>query len=100
MQRGRGDVMRKKIPVTIGSTNVFADLGYRSPDEALANAQLAARIADILKSRGAAAMLVLRRLQGKHPVYVFSYRGCTPVRCVNGQPWRDTVSPPDFEWQV
>lgn len=44
--------MRKKISVTIGSTNVFADLGYRNPGEALAKAQLAARIADILKSRG------------------------------------------------
>lgn len=51
MQRGRGDFMRKRIPITIGSTNVFADLGYRNPDEALAKAQLAARIAEILKSR-------------------------------------------------
>lgn len=43
--------MRKKIPVTVGSTNVYADLGYGNPDEALAKAQLAARIAEILKSR-------------------------------------------------
>jgi len=39
----------------------------------------------------ASAMLVLRRLQGKHQVYVFSYQGRGPVRCVNGQPWRDAV---------
>jgi len=39
----------------------------------------------------ASAMLVLRRLQGKHEVYVFSYRGRAPVRCVNGQGWRDAV---------
>lgn len=44
--------MRKKIPVTVGSTNVFADLGYRNPTEALAKAQLASRIADTLKTRG------------------------------------------------
>lgn len=43
--------MRKKIPVTVGSTNVFADLGYRNPTEALAKAQLASRIADIFKAR-------------------------------------------------
>ena len=44
--------MRKKIPVTVGSANVFADLGYRNPIEALAKAQLTSRIADILKARG------------------------------------------------
>lgn len=44
--------MRKKIPVKVGSANVFADLGYRNPIEAMAKAQLASRIADILKARG------------------------------------------------
>lgn len=44
--------MRKKIPVTVGSANVFADLDYRNPAEALAKAQLVSRIADILKARG------------------------------------------------
>lgn len=43
--------MKKKNPVTVGSTNVFADLGYRNPVEALAKAQLASRIADTLKAR-------------------------------------------------
>ena len=43
--------MRKKIPVTVGSTNVYADLGYDNPDEALAKAQLAARISEIIKIR-------------------------------------------------
>ena len=43
--------MRKKIPVTIGSTNVYADLGYRNPDEALAKAQLAAHIGEIIEAR-------------------------------------------------
>lgn len=39
----------------------------------------------------AEAMLVLRRQQGKHAVYVFSYRGHAPVTGVNGQPWREAV---------
>lgn len=43
--------MAKKIPVTIGSTNVFADLGYDDPNEALAKAQLAARIGEIIEAR-------------------------------------------------
>lgn len=43
--------MKKKNPVTVGSTNVFADLGYRNPTEALAKAQLASRIANTLKAR-------------------------------------------------
>lgn len=43
--------MRRKVPVTAGSTNVFADLGYRNPAETLAKAQLASRIADTLKAR-------------------------------------------------
>lgn len=37
------------------------------------------------------AMRVLLRRQGKHPVYVFSYRGRAPVRWVNGKPWRDAL---------
>jgi len=43
--------MVKKISVTIGTTNVFADLGYDDPNEALAKAQLAARISEIIESR-------------------------------------------------
>jgi integrase len=30
------------------------------------------------------AVLVLRRQQGKHPVYVFSYQGHAPVKRVGG----------------
>ena len=43
--------MRKKISVIVGSTNVYADLGYKNPDEALAKAQLAARISEIIEIR-------------------------------------------------
>ncbi len=49
----------------------------------------------------AGAMLVLRRLQGKHPVYVFSYRGRAPVRGINGETWRDAVKDAglvNFRW--
>ena len=38
--------------VTIGSDNVFADLGYSDPDEALTKAALAARISAIIAERG------------------------------------------------
>lgn len=44
--------MKKNVPVTVGSANVFADLSYRNPAKTLAKAQLASRIADILKARG------------------------------------------------
>lgn len=42
---------KKKIPVTIGSTNIFADLGYPDAEEMLAKAQLAARISEIINQR-------------------------------------------------
>lgn len=45
----------------------------------------------------AAAMLVLRRLQGKHPVYVFSYRGRAPIRGINGERWRAGVKDAGLE---
>lgn len=40
------------IDVTVGSDNVFADLGYPNPDEALTKAALAARISAIIAERG------------------------------------------------
>ena len=43
--------MRKKIAVTRGSTNVFADLGYANSEEMLAKAQLVSRISDLIKQR-------------------------------------------------
>ena len=41
----------KKIAVTRGSTNVFADLGYANSEEMLAKAQLVSRISDLIKQR-------------------------------------------------
>lgn len=43
---------RKEIPVTRGSGNVYADLGFANPAEELAKAQLAHAIAQAIAERG------------------------------------------------
>lgn len=43
--------MSKKKEVTAGSGNVFADIGIVHPDEALAKAELAHRIAGLIRER-------------------------------------------------
>lgn len=40
-----------EIAVTLGSGNVFADLGFAEPEEELAKAKLASRIRQIVKKR-------------------------------------------------
>jgi predicted XRE-type DNA-binding protein len=50
MQNGRGNNMAKRDYVE-SSGNVFADLGIANPDEMLAKAELAIRIAEILRRR-------------------------------------------------
>ena len=60
--------MSKKIPVTVGTANVFADLGYDNPNEALAKAQLAVQISEVIAARKltqAAAAKLLRIDQPK-----------------------------------
>ena len=51
-----------EIPVTPGSGNVFADLGFAEPEEELTKAQLASHIRQVIKRRrltqGAAATLM------------------------------------------
>jgi predicted XRE-type DNA-binding protein len=42
----------KSVSRQRGSTNVYADLGYKSPDEMLVKAQLVTTIAEILAERG------------------------------------------------
>jgi predicted XRE-type DNA-binding protein len=42
----------KSVSHQRGSTNVYADLGYKSADEMLVKAQLVTTIADILTERG------------------------------------------------
>jgi predicted XRE-type DNA-binding protein len=58
--------MSRKIPVTRGSANVFADLGLDNPEEELLKAQLVREIRDILKRRrltqtAAASLLGLKQ---------------------------------------
>lgn len=41
-----------EIPVTRGSANVYADLGFENPAEELAKAQLAMMLDDVIRERG------------------------------------------------
>jgi predicted XRE-type DNA-binding protein len=43
---------RTSSEITIGSGNVFADIGMANPEEALAKAQLTSRINTIIEERG------------------------------------------------
>lgn len=43
--------MSRKVKITPGSGNVFADLGLKNPDELLAKAEIVLAIARILKAR-------------------------------------------------
>lgn len=43
--------MAKKIEVKMSSGNIFADMGYENPEEALTKAKIAGRICDILKAK-------------------------------------------------
>ena len=43
--------MTDHIKVTRGSGNVFADIGVKDPEEALAKAELAARITETIRAR-------------------------------------------------
>ena len=42
---------KEDIPVTAGSGNVFADLGFAEPEEELAKAQLASHMRAVIKRR-------------------------------------------------
>jgi predicted XRE-type DNA-binding protein len=44
--------MREEEIMTIGSNNVFADIGHPHPQEALAKARLIYRITTVVKNRG------------------------------------------------
>ncbi|MGE5110064.1 MAG: helix-turn-helix domain-containing protein [Acidobacteriaceae bacterium] len=44
-------MLKDKGDYTIGSRNVFADLAIPHPDEALAKAELAAKIADLIRKK-------------------------------------------------
>jgi len=48
---GPGSKAAAKIPVTPGSGNVFADLGFAEPEEELTKAQLASHIRQVVRRR-------------------------------------------------
>ncbi len=48
----RGELMRKEEGFVVGSGNVFADLGFENPEEALAKAQLIHQISRIITANG------------------------------------------------
>jgi predicted XRE-type DNA-binding protein len=47
-QKNKGD---KPVPIEPSSGNVFADLGFKNPEELLAKAELVQRIVDIIAER-------------------------------------------------
>ncbi|MGI8912668.1 MAG: helix-turn-helix domain-containing protein [Chloroflexota bacterium] len=53
---------REDIPVTVGSNNVFADIGVPNPEEALLKAQLAFQINDVIRQRGFTQVEAAERL--------------------------------------
>jgi predicted XRE-type DNA-binding protein len=52
MKTGKKKTAKKRVRVSEGSGNVFADLGLPSPEQELLGAQLTLQIHDILKSSG------------------------------------------------
>jgi predicted XRE-type DNA-binding protein len=81
----------------VGSGNVFADLGYPGPAEALAKAELARKIGAIIERRGlteAAAEEILEIDQPKVSALIrgrlagFSFDGWSASWCCSGGRWR------------
>lgn len=52
MPHGNADEPSEEMTYTVGSGNIFADLGVDEPDEQLTKAQLVSRIADAIAARG------------------------------------------------
>ncbi len=65
----------KKATVTLGSGNVFRDLGLRNPEELLAKSQLAARIVQILEKRKVTQTQAAKLLGIDQPKVSQIYRG-------------------------
>ncbi len=65
----------KKSHVTVGSGNVFRDLGLRNPDELLAKTKLAARIVQILEERKLSQTQAAKLLGVDQPKVSLIYRG-------------------------
>ena len=52
MAKRKASPASPEIPVTRGSGNVYADLGFENPAEELAKAQLASLLDDVIRERG------------------------------------------------
>jgi len=65
----------KKGEVTVGSGNVFKDLGLKNPEELLAKAKLAARIVQILEERKVTQTQAAQLLGVDQPKVSLIYRG-------------------------
>lgn len=66
---------RKKPVVTVGSGNVFRDLGLKNPEELLAKAKLATRIVQILEERQLTQAQAAKLLGVDQPKVSQIYRG-------------------------
>lgn len=67
----------KKVGVTLGSGNVFKDLGLKNPEELLAKAKLAARIVQILEERNLSQTQAANLLGVDQPKVSLIYRGAS-----------------------
>ncbi len=65
----------KKREVTVGSGNVFKDLGLKNPEELLAKAKLAARIVQILEEGKLSQMQAAKVLGVDQPKVSLIYHG-------------------------
>jgi len=65
----------KKGEVTLGSGNVFKDLGLKNPEELLAKAKLEARIVPILEERKVTQTQAAQLLGVDQPKVSLIYRG-------------------------
>ena len=65
----------KKVAVTLGTGNVFRDLGLKNPEELLAKAKLAARIVQILEERQLSQTQAAKLLAVDQPKVSQLYRG-------------------------
>ena len=64
-----------EIPYTMGSGNVFTDLGVGEPNEALLKAELARRISEVIASRGLTQTTAARLLGVDQPKVSALLRG-------------------------
>jgi predicted XRE-type DNA-binding protein len=65
----------KQREVTVGSDNVFRDLGLKNPEELLAKAKLATRIVQILEGRQLTQAQAAKLLSVDQPKVSQIYRG-------------------------